>query len=86
MVAYEGGQHLYGTGSTDVKLAAQLDPRMRDVLLLNYANWVEAGGDLFVHYNLCSGWNRYGAWGLSPDITSETGPKWEAIAQLAASP
>jgi hypothetical protein len=85
LVAYEGGQHLYGTGSTDAKLAAQVDPRMKDVLLLNQANWRATGGDLFVYYNLCSGWNRYGAWGLSPDITSEAGPKWAAIAQIAAS-
>jgi hypothetical protein len=66
------------------KLAAQLDPRMKDVLLLNYANWSTSGGDLFVYFNLCSGWNRYGAWGLSSDITSEAGPKWDAIAQIAA--
>ena len=84
MVAYEGGQHLYGTGSTDVKLAAQLDPRMKDILLLNIANWTASGGDLFVHYNLCSGWDRHGAWGLSSDITSEATPKWAAITQLAA--
>jgi hypothetical protein len=85
LVAYEGGQHLYGAGSTDAKLAAQLDPRMKDVILLNYANWRASGGELFVYYNLCSGWNRYGSWGLSPDVTSEAGPKWAAIAQLAAS-
>jgi hypothetical protein len=84
LVAYEGGQHLTGAGSTDAKLAAQLDPRMKDVLLLNYANWYASGGELFFHYNLCSGWSRYGAWGLSSDITSEAGPKWAAIAQLAA--
>jgi len=84
MVAYEGGQHLYGTGSTDAKLAAQLDPRMKDVILLNYANWFASGGELFMHYNLCSGWSRYGAWGLSSDIATEAGPKWDAIAQLAA--
>jgi hypothetical protein len=84
MVAYEGGQHLYGTGSTDVKLAAQLDPRMKDILLLNIANWTASGGDLFVHYNLCSGWDRHGAWGLSSDITSEATPKWAAVVQLAA--
>jgi hypothetical protein len=83
MVAYEGGQHLYGTGSTDVKLAAQLDPRMRDVIVQNVANWTASGGELFMHYSLCSGWNRYGAWGLSSDITVESGPKWEAIAALA---
>jgi len=84
MLAYEGGQHLYGTGSTKAKLAAQLDPRMKAVLLQNYANWYASGGELFMHYNLCSGWGRHGAWGLSSDITSEAGPKWEAIAQLAA--
>jgi hypothetical protein len=84
LVAYEGGQHLTGAGSTDAKLAAQLDPRMKDVLLLNYANWRATGGELFVYYNLCSGWNKYGAWGLSSDVTSEAGPKWAAIAELAA--
>jgi hypothetical protein len=86
MVAYEGGQHLYGTGSTEAKLAAQLDPRMRDVLLQNAANWSASGGDLLVHYSLCSAWNRFGAWGLSSDITSEAGPKWDAITRLSASP
>jgi hypothetical protein len=86
MVAYEGGQHLYGTGSLDVKLAAQMDPRMKDVLVLNHANWIASGGDLFVHFNLCSGWNQYGSWGLSSDITSEATPKWDAITQIAAGP
>jgi hypothetical protein len=84
LVAYEGGQHLYGAGSSDAKLAAQVDPRMKDLLLLNYANWYASGGELLVHYNLCSGWNRHGAWGLSSDINSEAGPKWAAISELAA--
>jgi len=84
LVAYEGGQHLTGNGSTAAKLAAQVDPRMKDVLLLNYANWYASGGELFIYYNICSGWSRYGAWGLSADITSEAGPKWAAIAELAA--
>jgi hypothetical protein len=86
MVAYESGQHLYGTGSTEAKLAAQLDPRMRDVLLRNAENWSASGGDLLVHYSLCSAWNRHGAWGLSSDITSEAGPKWDAIIRLSVSP
>jgi hypothetical protein len=86
LVAYEGGQHLYGAGSTEAKLAAQLDPRMRDVLLRNAADWSAAGGELLVHYSLCSAWNRFGAWGLSSDITSEAGPKWDAISRLGASP
>jgi hypothetical protein len=59
---------------------------MKDVILLNYANWYASGGDLFVYYTLCSGWGRYGSWGLSSDITSEATPKWDAIAQLRASP
>jgi hypothetical protein len=84
LVAYEGGQHLTGAGSIDAKLAAQVDPRMKALLLLNQANWHASGGELFVYYNLCSGWNRHGAWGLSQDITSEAGPKWAAISELAA--
>jgi hypothetical protein len=84
LLAYEGGQHLTGKGSAAAKLAAQVDPRMKEVLLLNYANWYGSGGELFVYYNLCSGWNGHGAWGLSADINSEAGPKWAAITELAA--
>ncbi len=83
LVAYEAGQHLYGLGSLDAKLAAQSDPRMKDLLLLNFANWQASGGDLYIHYSLCSGWNRYGSWGLSQDIASSSGPKWDAIRQMA---
>jgi hypothetical protein len=60
-----------------------MDPRMKDVLVLNHTNWIASGGDLFVHFNLCSGWNRHGSWGLSSDITSEKTPKWDAIRSLS---
>ena len=86
LVAYEGGQHLVGEdGSGPAKLAAQSSPRMRDeVLLPLFRHWERAGGDLFLYYALCAGNSDYGYWGLSDDIRSEAGPKWEALKAMAA--
>lgn len=83
LLAYEGGQHLVGTGSLDVKAAAQVDPRMKDLLRRTFAMWGANGGELFMYYSLCSGWGRHGFWGLSNDVSSESTPKWEAIQELA---
>jgi len=85
LVAYEGGQHLVGgDGSGPAKLAAQSSPRMRDeVLLPLFRHWDRAGGDLFLYYALCAGNSDYGYWGLSDDIRSEAGPKWEAVKAMA---
>lgn len=79
MVAYEGGQHLIGSGSIDVKMAAQRDQRMRTLIGNLYTHWFNGGGEVFMYYSLCSGWNQYGSWGLSNDISSEAGAKWDAI-------
>jgi len=79
LVAYEGGQHLVGTGSIDVKRAAQMDARMRVLTGNLFREWFTRGGDVFMYYTLCSGWGQYGFWGLSDDISSEVGPKWDAI-------
>jgi hypothetical protein len=86
LVAYEGGQHVVGEdGSGAAKLAAQSSPRMRDeVLLPLFRHWDRAGGDLFLYYALCAGNSDYGYWGLSDDIRSEAGPKWDAVKAMAA--
>jgi hypothetical protein len=85
-VAYEGGPGLAGGESLDAKLAANRDPRMKNLIVQLYNDWFSAGGDLFLHYSLASKWGQYGSWGLSDDITQPTGPKWEAISHIHASP
>jgi hypothetical protein len=83
--AYEGGPHLYGEASVDAKVAANRDPRMKHMLLVNYRNWFAAGGKLNVHYNLASPWDKYGSWGLT-DVLEQDTPKVAAIAEVLANP
>jgi hypothetical protein len=85
-VAYEGGPGLAGSESLDAKLAAHRDPRMKNLIVQLYNDWFSAGGNLVLYYGLTSPWGQYGSWGLNDDITQPTGPKWEAISQINASP
>ena len=84
-VAYEGGPHLYGEASLDAKVAANRDPRMKDMILQNYKNWFSAGGDLNVYFNLASPWDKYGSWGLTDNLEQDT-PKNAAIAEVLETP
>jgi len=81
--AYEGGPHLYGEASGDAKVAANRDPRMKDLIVQNYRNWFSAGGELHVYYNLASPWGKYGSWGLTDNIEQDT-PKNAAVAEVIA--
>lgn len=85
-VAYEGGPGLAGNESLNTKLAANRDPRMKNLIVQLYNDWSSAGGDLFLHYSLSSPWGQYGSWGLNDDITQQTGPKWEAISHIHTGP
>ena len=84
-LAYEGGPHLFGEASVDAKIAANRDPRMKDMLLQNYRNWFSAGGALNVYYNLASPWSKFGSWGLT-DVLEQDTPKHAAIAEVLANP
>jgi len=85
-VAYEGGPHLLsGTGGESSKVAAQMDPRMKEQIVGLLHHWFQtAQADLFVYYTLASEWGVFGYFGLSEDITSEATPKWDAVKQVAA--
>jgi hypothetical protein len=84
LIAYEGGQHLVGKRSLQAKVAAQDDPRMKDILVRVMRHWFDSGAGLFAYYSLCSTYGEYGSFGLSNDITSEATPKWGAVKQVAA--
>jgi hypothetical protein len=86
LVAYEGGQHLVGKRSLGAKIAAQDDPRMKDILVRLLRHWFETGGDLFAYYSLCSTWGEYGSFGLSNDIAKDGTAKWQAVKEAARTP
>jgi hypothetical protein len=77
LVAYEGGQHLVGVGThptlgylvnyqplTDLLIATNREPVMKDVYLQYLSNWQEVSGDLMLLFNAVGEYSRYGSWGL----------------------
>jgi hypothetical protein len=86
LLAYEGGVDIgQGDQSLDAKLAAQSDPRMREITRRYLDAWYGHGGSLFMYFTLCSSWNKWGAWGLTDDLTKST-PKTQAVADVLSSP
>ncbi len=88
LVAYEGGQHLVGAGSTANNStinalfdAINRDPRMAD-LYTRYLNaWRDNGGQVFMHYLTVSGYGRFGRWGSLEyqDQPAASAPKFRAL-------
>jgi len=91
LMAYEGGQHLCGHGGaennqalTDLFIAANRDPRMRDMYLQDLRNWREAGGDLFMAFSSMGRPSKWGSWCLLEYETQDPGtaPKYQAIQEV----
>ncbi len=94
LVAYEGGQHLveipqggYNEALTQLFLGANAHPRMGRLYRQYLAAWVDAGGDLFCHFDSVSRWGRWGSWGLLQhhDDRPEASPKFMATVAWAQS-
>jgi len=83
MLAYEGGSDTGGGDATNVanKIAAERAAGMKDVMLHDLRdNWFPVGGGLFIYLELTSGYNRYGSWGLTDDVTNpDRNYKFEAV-------
>lgn len=88
LVAYEGGQHLVGTGSNvenddlnNLFDAANRDPRMKDVYARYLKGWRQFGGRLFVHFTSCGVPTKYGRWGAREWMAQPraAAPKYDAI-------
>ncbi len=87
LLAYEGGTDIRQyEQSLDAKLAANRDPRMKDLTVRYLQAWYENGGDLFMYFNLCGGYSKWGAWGLTDDIVDLHTPKFEGVRQVLAAP
>lgn len=71
MVAYEAGQHLVGIRGaendqrlTQLLLAANAHPRMKEIYAKYLQAWIQEGGDLLCHFNSVGRWSKWGSWGL----------------------
>jgi len=77
LIAYEGGQHLVGVGThatygpldnyqplTNLFIATNRDPIMKDAYIEYLSNWKEVSGDLMVLFDAVRKPGRFGSWGL----------------------
>tara|TARA_R100000700_G_C3173407_1_gene147935 strand:+ start:1216 stop:2709 length:1494 start_codon:yes stop_codon:yes gene_type:complete len=88
LLAYEGGQHLVGVGAaqnnqtlTNLFVAANRDPGMRQLYYIDLDEWFSEGADLFMLYRLTGDFGRYGSFGLLEWQTQHksTAPKWLGV-------
>lgn len=86
LIAYEGGQHLVGTGGnenndllTQELTAANHHPDLEQVYC-DYLNvWYEESGGLFAHFNSHYPFSKWGSWGLKETMTDFDNPKYQAV-------
>jgi len=86
LLAYEGGVDVgQGDQGLGAKLASQSDPQMRTITRRYLDAWYGHDGGLFMYFTLCSGWGKWGVWGLTDDIAKST-PKTEGVADVLGAP
>jgi hypothetical protein len=88
MIAYEGGQHLVGTGASlnDPAVNSIFDrvnraAAMKDLYLQHLNDWRASGGQLFVHFQSTSRFSQWGRWGSMEQLTQSraSAPKFDAL-------
>ncbi len=91
LIAYEGGQHLVGTGGaennpelTALFLAANRDPEMKTLYLQDLQGWKKAGGGLYTAFSSMGRYGKWGSWGLLQHENQDpaTAPKYQAILEF----
>lgn len=88
LIAYEGGQHLSAWNQnqtvTDLFTAANRDPRMYDLYIEYFEQWVELGGKMFCNFSSVGTPGAYGAWGVleSVDQDPADAPKYQALLEM----
>jgi hypothetical protein len=75
-VTYEGGPDNGGGSTANLanRIAANRDPRMKDLIVQDVTQWRQLGGDLFLHYKIFSGYDQNGMW-VYPSATMTSGPR-----------
>jgi len=70
--AYESGPDIGGGSRVNIanRIRAIRDPRQRDLYKRNFADcfW-DLGGNLAMQFTLSGAYSRYGAWGLTDDVS-----------------
>lgn len=91
LIAYEGGQHLVGTGGaennkelTALFIAANRDPRMKELYQEDLRGWKKAGGGLFAAFTSMGRYGKWGSWGIleNRDQDPARAPKYQAIIEF----
>jgi hypothetical protein len=91
LVAYEGGQHLVGTGGaennqklTDLFIAANRAPRMYDLYIDYFEQWASMGGTVFCQFSSLCTPSKWGSWCAleNVDQDSSTAPKYRALMEM----
>ena len=67
--------------------AAHRNPRMRDLYVEYYSQWVASGGDTMNQYHDVGAWSKWGFWGALEHVTQDpaTSPKYSGLTQFIAS-
>lgn len=89
LFAYEGGQHLVSyyyenqderDRQNELFMAANRDPRMKDVYLELFDGWRELGGKLFMNFSGLGQFSQWGSWSQKEHSsqTREEAPKYDA--------
>jgi len=85
LITYEGGQHLVGIGSvvhnqviTDLFIAANRHPRMRQIYFDDMTRWTAVGGGIYMAFTHTYEPGKFGSWGLleSSSQNRNTAYKW----------
>ena len=78
MVTTENNQKL-----TDLFIAANRDPRMRDVYLEYLRAWTDAGGGLFMVFSSMGAPSKWGSWAILEYEGQDpaAAPKYQAVAE-----
>ena len=90
-VAYEGGQHLVGVGSTvwnsdlaELFAEANRDARMGDLYEDYLAHWNAAGGQMFTVFSSSGTYSQWGNWGVREYADSASTAKQTAVDNFIA--
>lgn len=97
LVAYEAGQHLLDwqrrrdpepSPLTETFIAANRDPRMKELYHRYMDTFFGEGGDLIVFYSSIIGFDKWGSWGLKEyrDQPIEAAPKAQAVFEAVEDP
>lgn len=92
LIAYEGGQHYASPNApqhfTDKLIAANRDPRMKDLYFKSLDSWFGNGGGIFMHFNYIANPSKYGSWGLLESVKQpiSTAYKYQALAEYFTRP